>query len=91
MQLFQCPFCGWRDETEFHYGGEADKRRPQPAGEVGADDWAQYLYFNHNRKGRTREIWVHLSCGEFFLMERDSVTHEVIATRAIHEHDGGIA
>jgi sarcosine oxidase subunit delta len=95
MQLFECPFCGWRDETEFHYGGDAGKSRPQPAagtsaGQISADDWAHYLYFHKNLKGRTREIWLHLTCSEFFVMERDSVTHEVIASQPLHNHDGGL-
>ncbi|RUX65781.1 sarcosine oxidase subunit delta, partial [Mesorhizobium sp. M7A.F.Ca.US.014.04.1.1] len=27
MQLFPCPFCGPRDETEFYYGGDAGNAR----------------------------------------------------------------
>jgi sarcosine oxidase subunit delta len=76
MQIFCCPFCGPRDETEFHYGTEAGIRRPDGA-EVSAEGWADYLYFRGNPKGSTREVWVHLTCGEFFVMERDSVTHDV--------------
>jgi sarcosine oxidase subunit delta len=84
MQLFPCPFCGPRDETEFHYGGEAGTVRPEGT-DVSADDWARYLYMRANPKGRAREIWVHLTCGEFFVMERDSITHEVLASRALDE------
>lgn len=84
MQLFPCPFCGPRDETEFHYGGEAGNFRPEGA-EVSADDWARYLYMRANPKGHTREIWVHLTCGEFFVMERDSLTHAVLGASALGE------
>ena len=83
MQLFTCPFCGERDETEFHFGAEAGKTRPEPAAEVSAGRWAEYLYGKANPKGATREIWVHSTCGEFFLMERDTVTQEVIASTAL--------
>ena len=77
MQLFPCPFCGPRDETEFVFGAEAGKTRPEPAGEVSAQAWSRYLYTNDNPKGHTREIWLHVTCGEFFAMERDTVSHAV--------------
>lgn len=82
MQLFNCPFCGPRDETEFHYGGEAGNRRPEGK-DAAAEDWAAYLHMRANPKGRTREVWVHLTCREFFVMTRDSVTHAVLATEAL--------
>ena len=77
MQLFPCPFCGLRDETEFTFATEAGKVRPEPAAEVSAEDWARYLYFDANRRGAAREVWLHQPCGAFFVMERDTVTHEV--------------
>ena len=82
MQLFSCPFCGPRDETEFHFGGEAGNLRPEGA-DVPANRWASYLYLRDNPKGTTREVWVHASCGEFFVMERDTVSHEVEASTAL--------
>lgn len=87
MQLFPCPFCGPRDETEFHFGGEAGKVRPEPAAEVTAERWSTYLYANANPRGLSREIWVHTTCGEFFLMERDTLTHVVAGARSLRgEH-----
>ncbi|MEX0405638.1 sarcosine oxidase subunit delta [Aquibium sp. LZ166] len=83
MQRFPCPFCGPRDETEFHFAAEAGKTRPEPAGEVGAERWAEYLHLKKNPKGPTREIWVHTTCGEFFLMERDTLTHQVAGSSAL--------
>jgi sarcosine oxidase subunit delta len=82
MQLFPCPFCGPRDETEFRYGGEAGNVRPEGA-DVPASDWAGYLYMRANPKGRTREIWAHISCGEFFVMDRDSLSHVVHGSQAL--------
>ncbi|WP_211250240.1 sarcosine oxidase subunit delta [Fodinicurvata fenggangensis] len=84
MQRFSCPFCGPRDETEFFYGGEAGNERPEPAENISPVRWAQYLHMEKNEKGRAREIWVHLTCGEFFVMERDTVTHEIFKTEAFH-------
>lgn len=83
MQLFSCPFCGPRDETEFVFGAEAGKTRPEPAPEISAEAWARYLHFGDNPRGATREIWLHLTCGEFFAMERDSVSHRVAGSQAL--------
>ncbi|WP_421925986.1 sarcosine oxidase subunit delta [Neoaquamicrobium sediminum] len=83
MQLFSCPFCGERDETEFTFCAEAGKTRPEPAAEVSADAWARYLHFDHNPKGATREVWLHATCGEFFLMERDTVSHAVAGSHSL--------
>ncbi len=84
MQIFTCPFCGPRTETEFMYGAEAGKIRPEPAADVDADRWAGYLHRNANPKGATREIWLHLTCGEFFALERDTVTHAVSGSFSLH-------
>lgn len=83
MQLFSCPFCGLRDETEFVFGAEAGKTRPESAAEVSAGAWSRYLYFGDNPKGATREIWLHVTCGEFFAMERDSVSHAVAGSHSL--------
>jgi sarcosine oxidase subunit delta len=83
MQLFTCPFCGPRDETEFTFGAEAGKARPEPAARTSDVDWSRYLHMNANPKGRSREVWLHLTCGEFFVMERDTLTHEVLASQSL--------
>jgi sarcosine oxidase, subunit delta len=82
MQIFLCPFCGARDETEFHYVGEP-KARPEPTGSVGDAAWADYLWFNNNPKGAAREIWLHLTCTEMFAMIRDTATNAVIGGEAL--------
>ncbi|QIG52037.1 sarcosine oxidase subunit delta [Nordella sp. HKS 07] len=82
MQIFICPFCGPREESEFHYGGDAGNARPEGA-DVPAERWGDYLYMRNNPKGAAREVWVHMACGEFFVMERDSVGHTVTATHAL--------
>ena len=87
MQLFPCPFCGLRSETEFHFGGDAGNLRPEGFREVSAEDWSRYLFERNNALGRSREIWVHLACGELFRMDRDTATHEVLAVHALVEED----
>lgn len=83
MQQFPCPFCGLRDETEFSFAAEAGKVRPAPAPEVSDAVWADYLYGLDAPRGPAREVWIHLTCGEFFLMTRDTVTREVSAVEAL--------
>ena len=77
MQRFPCPFCGPRDETEFHFATEAGKPRPEPAEKVSDAEWAAYLYSARAPRGATREVWLHLTCGEYFVLRRDSVTRAV--------------
>ena len=83
MQYFPCPFCGPREETEFHFAAEAGKPRPEPAAQVSAQSWAAYLYLSAAPKGEAHEIWVHRSCGEFFVMKRNTETRAVLATTAL--------
>ena len=83
MQRFPCPFCGLRNETEFHFAAEAGKARPEPAPEVSDSAWADYLYGQDAPRGSAREVWVHLTCGEFFVMSRDTVTRDVSAAEAL--------
>jgi sarcosine oxidase subunit delta len=73
--MFPCPFCGPRAETEFSFASEAGKTRPE--GEASDLAWSRYLYAEANPRGPAREIWVHLTCGEYFLMQRDTLTHAV--------------
>lgn len=82
MQKFPCPFCGPRDEREFHFAGEAGKTRPDTLGKISDQTWADYLYTHENPRGATREIWVHTPCQEYFIMERDTVTMDVLN----HQH-----
>jgi sarcosine oxidase subunit delta len=78
MQL-SCPFCGQRDEIEFFYAAEAGKLRPAPAAQASPEQWAGSLYFQNNPKGPSREVWVHLTCGEYFTLTRDTITNAVVA------------
>jgi sarcosine oxidase subunit delta len=83
MQLFPCPFCGPRPDTEFHYGGDAGRRRP--GREASDAEWAHYLYFRANARGAARELWLHAAgCGRWIEIERDTETHAVSGARAMN-------
>lgn len=87
MQRFPCPFCGLRDEREFAFAAEAGKTRPDTTQDVSAEDWADYLYTVNNPKGASREIWVHLPCSEVFLMERDTVSMDVLGAKQLRKNE----
>jgi len=83
MQMFPCPFCGLRDETEFRFGGMAGKIRPIGGAAAPSAAWSRYLYFQPGLKGRVAEIWTHAPCGELFQLERDNVTHAVYTAASL--------
>jgi len=80
MLLIECPWCGPRDETEFHYGGEAHVQYPADPGALGDAEWAAYVFTRQNPKGRFAERWSHSAgCRRWFNAVRDTVSHEVVA------------
>jgi sarcosine oxidase subunit delta len=83
MQTFPCPFCGPRDETEFHFATEAGKPRPDGTGPVEDADWAAYLYGKQAPRGTSAEVWLHVTCGDYFVMTRDTVTRAVLGSDAL--------
>lgn len=85
MQLIDCPWCGKRNETEFTCGGELIVR---PEDALNADDqaWTDYLYFRENIRGVHTEVWRHtFGCRQWFKVDRNTVTHDVINVRRIDD------
>jgi len=79
MLLITCPWCGPRDEVEFHYGGQAGVAYPADPDALDDAAWAQYLFFRDNPKGPFAERWVHSAgCRRWFDVVRDTVTHEFL-------------
>jgi heterotetrameric sarcosine oxidase delta subunit len=78
MLQIPCPWCGPRDEAEFHCGGESHIARPPEAEQLSDAEWADYLYMRANPKGLHYERWVHSSgCRRWFNVARDTVTHDI--------------
>ncbi len=76
MLQIPCPWCGTRDETEFHFGGEAHVERPGI--DVSDARWADYLFNRENPQGLHYERWYHTyGCSQWFNVVRDTVTHEI--------------
>jgi sarcosine oxidase subunit delta len=80
MQLIGCPWCGAREEAEFHYGGQAHVAYPANPAETSDADWAQYVFFRDNPRGPFAERWMHTAgCRRWFNAVRDTATHQLLA------------
>ncbi len=80
MLQIQCPWCGLRDETEFHYGGQAHVAYPEDPAALSDEAWSQYLFFRDNPRGPFAERWVHsVGCRKWFNAVRDTRTYEFLA------------
>jgi sarcosine oxidase subunit delta len=80
MLLISCPNCGSRDETEFHYGGQAHVPYPENPNDLSDKEWAQFLFYRENPKGIFAERWLHSTgCRQWFNMLRDTVTYDIQA------------
>jgi len=77
MQLITCPWCGPREETEFHYGGQAHVTYPENPAALSDQEWAHYVFFRDNTKGAWAERWSHSAgCRRWFNAIRDTVTYQ---------------
>ena len=76
MQLIACPWCGPREETEFHYGGQAHVAYPADPHALTDEEWAHYVFFRSNPKGLFAERWSHhAGCRRWFNAVRDTATY----------------
>ncbi|MEU1405979.1 sarcosine oxidase subunit delta family protein [Streptomyces sp. NPDC005728] len=80
MLLIPCPWCGPRDEAEFHYGGQAHVAYPEDPAALTDEEWARYLFFRDNPKGPFAERWSHAAgCRRWFNAVRDTASNEILA------------
>lgn len=82
MLLIRCPYCETeRPEMEFGHAGQAHVARPADPSAASEEEWAEYLYWRINPKGRHAERWRHThGCGRYFNAIRDTVTDRFLAT-----------
>jgi heterotetrameric sarcosine oxidase delta subunit len=79
MQLIRCPWCGSRDEAEFHYGGQAHVPYPADPTLLGDGEWAEYVFYRDNPQGALAERWSHSAgCRRWFNAVRDTATYELL-------------
>jgi sarcosine oxidase subunit delta len=80
MQQITCPRCGAREETEFHYGGQAHVAYPADPAALTDTEWAEYVFFRDNPKGAFYERWAHSAgCRRWFNALRDTSDHRLQA------------
>jgi sarcosine oxidase subunit delta len=89
MLRIPCPYCGIRDQDEFRFGGESRARRPENPDQLSDEEWAEYLFYRDNVKGRHEELWVHsYGCRQWFNVTRDTCTHEIVGSRRLGSVNG---
>jgi heterotetrameric sarcosine oxidase delta subunit len=92
MQLIRCPWCGSREEVEFHYGGQAHVSYPENPAELSDAEWARYVFFRANPRGPFAERWVHAAgCRRWFNAVRDTGTHELLSVYRMDEPQPEVA
>jgi methylglutamate dehydrogenase subunit B len=80
MLKITCPMCGERDYTEFRYGGDATKQRPDH-GTADRKTWHDYVFLFDNPKGTHREFWQHvLGCRQWLLLQRNTATNDAASS-----------
>jgi heterotetrameric sarcosine oxidase delta subunit len=78
MLLIACPHCGPRNETEFHYGGQAHVAYPEDPAALSDEEWGRYLFVRDNPKGPFAERWCHSEgCRRWFQAVRNTLTNEI--------------
>jgi heterotetrameric sarcosine oxidase delta subunit len=92
MLLVPCPNCGERDQSEFHYGGEAHRTRPKAPETLSDEQWADYVFMRTNPKGVFAERWCHTAgCRKWFNALRDTASDEFLAVYRIGEEPPRLA
>ena len=75
----KCPYCGLRDHSEFTFGGESQRLRPENPERTSDAEWADYQFYRDNPKGLHFERWVHgFGCRQWFNVVRNTLTHEIV-------------
>ena len=86
MLLIECPWCGPREETEFHYGGQAHVVYPEDPQALTDEQWGHYVFFRSNPKGLFAERWSHSAgCRRWFNALRDTVTYRITKVYKVGE------
>ncbi|MBW4518629.1 MAG: sarcosine oxidase subunit delta [Scytolyngbya sp. HA4215-MV1] len=76
MKLIPCPINGLRPVGEFVYGGEV---RPMPdPNAVDDDTWASYVFNRTGAPGVKQEWWCHSPSNTWFIVERNTLTDEIM-------------
>ena len=84
-----CPWCGPRPLEEFHYGGDAAKKRPVEGEQADLSVWYDYVYDRDNPAGKHREYWQHEpGCRSWLVVTRDTTTHQILNVEFARQANG---
>jgi sarcosine oxidase subunit delta len=81
MKRLRCPANGYRNISEFTYGGEY---RPEPV-DCSEREWADFVYFDDNSAGTVFEWWCHTATSYWFVAERNTVSDKIMHTFSVAE------
>jgi sarcosine oxidase subunit delta len=86
MKMITCPINGARPVSEFVYGGEMRLMLdPQTVDDAA---WADYIFQRNNSPGIKKEWWCHVPSNTWFIVERNTITDEVLNT-CLHNEENG--
>lgn len=78
MKMMNCPINGARPISEFICGGEV-RSMPEPQ-IVDDQKWAEYVFNRTGVPGIKQEWWCHTPSNTWFIVERNTLTDEVLRT-----------
>jgi sarcosine oxidase subunit delta len=76
MKLIECSHIGARPQSEFSYGGAV--RDVVDPGSASESHWGRYVFNRDSVPGVKREWWYHNPTGMWFVLERDTVSDEIV-------------
>lgn len=83
MKIISCPFNGPRNIQEFTFGGDV---ADEPLPSASLDEWANYVFYDENRKAIVDEWWYHVPSGHWIIVRRDRGTDEIVDTFAPNDY-----
>lgn len=83
MKILNCPLNGPRNISEFICFGEVTDM-PNP-NELSDEQWADYMWMSNNIAGIVREWWCHTATSYWFIVERNTITDEILKTYPANE------
>lgn len=82
MKILNCPLNGPRNISEFACLGEV---KTAPPSDAGMADWANFVFTERNTAGLVREWWIHIATNYMFIVDRDTLTEEIIRTYRVND------
>ena len=83
MIRIDCPFCGYRDHSEFTYGRDAAV--DIPGLDASCELWVEAVFLRDNIDGMQHELWHHVhGCRMWIVVSRDTKSHKIYSVKPAH-------